>query len=108
MTRVTVRRLIRTFARTDFRMWTDESIQPRCRDKIALNSLMVNECGAWSKWPTIRPVQIIGFRGRKSEADSNNRKPADVAKQADIAVFLPALAATEVDTPPPADGKVVA
>src|SRR5207249_10947586 len=44
----------------------------------------------------------------KLKGDSDHRKPTDVAKQADVALFLPPAAAAKIENAQPTNGKVVA
>ena len=69
---------------------------------------MLNEWRLFGKSGESRPLQFIGFRSRKSEAESHDRKSANVPQKANVAVFLPALAAAKIENSKPADGEVVA
>src|SRR5437867_13418217 len=44
----------------------------------------------------------------KLKGYSDHRKPTDVAKEADVALFLPPATAAKIENTQPADGKVVA
>src|SRR6476661_6029643 len=60
---------------------------------------MMNGKAALGRWRPNTWLQLI---------ESLNRKSADVAEQANVAVFLAALAAAEVEDAEAADGEVVA